>query len=110
MQADRLMQDFDAGLKNIAIYMAQTNPGTFNDIFQELRELLLRMPDGQNKGYYFRAARNHAIDYIMSNKANYTHRNKFKHISFELLCDSGVQFDNNGNYFASREVERYWEL
>ena len=55
---------------------------------------------GRDKAYYFRAAKNKAIDYLKSKARNYSYADAIKHISIEAMENAGFQIDTAGKVYA----------
>lgn len=97
--------EFDQGIKAIARKLSNGEKFLFEELRSEMHIAILGMEEGQNKGYYFRAAKNKAIDYLKSKARNYSYGAVFQHISIEAMYDSGFQLDTQGKLY---KPEKYF--
>jgi DNA-directed RNA polymerase specialized sigma24 family protein len=91
---------FDEGIKKIARKLSRGDRFLAEELRNEMHVALLKMEEGYQMSYYFRAAKNKAIDYIKSRARNYSYCNIIKHISVEFMEESGFQIDSDGNVYT----------
>ena len=70
--------EYMVGIKRIALKLSGGNSFLFEDLRSEMYSTLLGMTAGQDAGYYFRAVKNRAIDYLKSRKSDYSSNDNFK--------------------------------
>ena len=92
--------EYDKGIQAIARRLSNGDNFLAEELRSEMHIAILSMEEGQDKSYYFRAAKNKAIDYIRSKARNYSYGANFKHISLEAMTESGFQIDSEGNFYA----------
>jgi len=91
---------YDKGIQAIARKLSRGDKFLAEELRNEMHIAILNMERGHEAGYYFRAAKNKAIDYIKSKARNYSYRNATKHISLEAMEETGFQIDAEGNIYA----------
>ncbi|MBD3181367.1 hypothetical protein GF312_03680 [Candidatus Poribacteria bacterium] len=94
--------DFDKGIQAIARKLSFGDPFTAEELRNEMHIALLNMEPGREDAYYYRAAKNKAIDYLKSKAVNYSYCNLVKHISYESMESSGFQLDTEGNIYEPK--------
>lgn len=92
--------EFDKGIRAIARKLSNGDSFLAEELRSEMHIAILNMEAGQEKGYYFRAAKNKAIDYLRSRARNYSYAASFKHISLEVMQAAGFQIDTEGKVYA----------
>ncbi len=92
--------EYDQGIQAIARKLSNGDRFLAEELRNEMHIAILGMEEGQNKGYYFRAAKNKAIDYLKSKARNYSYGAVFQHISIEAMADSGFQIDSDGKLYV----------
>ena len=92
--------EFDEGFQAIAGRLSNGDRFLAEELRSEMHIAILSMETGRDKGYYFRAAKNKAIDYLKSKARNYSYGDLIKHISLEAMEEAGFQIDTDGNIYA----------
>ena len=92
--------EFDEGFQAIAKKLSNGDHFLAEELRSEMHIAVLSMETGRDKAYYFRAAKNKAIDYIKSKARNYSYGDFIKHISLDAMEDAGFQIDTEGNVYA----------
>ena len=92
--------EFDRGIQAIARKLSNGNVFLAEELRNEMHIAILSMKQGREKAYYFRAAKNKAIDYLKSKAHNYSYGDMIKHISLEAMEDAGFQIDTDGKMYA----------
>jgi len=92
--------EFDKGIKAIARKLSNGDKFLAEELRSEMHIAILGMEEGYNMGYYFRAAKNKAIDYLRSKAFNYSWGAVIKHISLEAMEEAGFQIDSEGKVYA----------
>lgn len=92
--------EFDEGFQAIARKLSNGDSLLAEELRSEMHIAVLSMETGRDKGYYFRAAKNKAIDYLKSKARNYSYGDLVKHISLDAMKDAGFQIDTEGNVYA----------
>lgn len=92
--------EYDRGIQAIAKKLSNGDLFLAEELRSEMHIAILNMETGRDKGYYFRAAKNKAIDYLKSKARNYSYGDVVKHISLEAMEDAGFQIDTEGNMYA----------
>ena len=92
--------EFDEGFQAIAKKLSNGDHFLAEELRSEMHIAVLSMEIGRDKAYYFRAAKNKAIDYIKSKARNYSYGDFIKHISLDAMEDAGFQIDAKGNVYA----------
>jgi len=85
--------ELEKSIKWYAYRLTYQTPDIFDDVCQEMRLVIWQLPEGMENGYYMRAARNKAIDYLKSKRRNYSYNDQFEHIPFDLLKENDFEFD-----------------
>lgn len=91
--------EYDQGIQAIARKLSSGDKFLAEELRSEMHIALLGMEEGKDKGYYYRAAKNKAIDYLKSKARNYSYGAVFQHISIEAMADSGFQLDSQGKLY-----------
>lgn len=92
--------EFDEGFQAIAKKLSNGDHFLAEELRSEMHIAVLSMETGRDKAYYFRAAKNKAIDYLKSKARNYSYGDLIKHISLDAMEDAGFQIDTEGNVYA----------
>ncbi len=92
--------EFDEGFQAIAKKLSNGDHFLAEELRSEMHIAVLSMETGRDKGYYFRAAKNKAIDYLKSKARNYSYGDLIKHVSLDAMKDAGFQIDTEGNVYA----------
>lgn len=92
-------QSFDEGICAIANKLSYGDIFLYEELRSEMHIAILGMKEGRDKGYYFRAAKNAAIDYLRSKKWNYSYAAQFPHMSLDSMIEAGFQIDTEGNLY-----------
>jgi DNA-directed RNA polymerase specialized sigma24 family protein len=92
--------EFDKGIQAIARKLSNGDRFLAEELRSEMHIAILNMQEGQNKGYYFRAAKNKAIDYLRSRARNYSYAAVIKHISLDAMTEAGFQVDSDGKIYT----------
>lgn len=92
--------EFDEGFQAIAKKLSNGDRFLAEELRSEMHIAVLSMEVGRDKGYYFRAAKNKAIDYLKSKARNYSYGDLVKHISLDAMEDAGFQIDTEGKVYA----------
>ena len=101
-------EKFDAGIWAIARKLSYGDRFLAEELRDEMHVAILEMQEGQEEGYYFRSAKNKAIDYIKSKKNNYSYGNVVKHISLEAMMVAGIQIDTDGVLSYPGHFQERW--
>ena len=91
--------EFDEGFQAIARKLSNGDRSLAEELRSEMHIAVLSMETGRDRAYYFRAAKNKAIDYIKSKARNYSYGDLIKHISLEAMEEAGFQIDTDGNVY-----------
>ena len=91
---------YDRGIRAIARKLSNGNVFLAEELRSEMHIAILNMESGRDNGYYYRAAKNKAIDYLKSKARNYSYGDVIKHISLEAMEDAGFQIDAEGNMYT----------
>jgi len=91
---------FDEGFQAIARKLSNGDNFLAEELRSEMHIAVLNMEIGRENAYYFRAAKNKAIDYVKSKARNYSYENMVKHVSLDAMKDAGFQIDIDGNVYA----------
>jgi DNA-directed RNA polymerase specialized sigma24 family protein len=97
--------EFDAGFQAIARKLSNGDNLLAEELRSEMHIAVLSMEIGRDKAYYFRAAKNKAIDYLKSKARNYSYGDLVKHISLNAMEDAGFQIDTDGNVYAPEKYK-----
>lgn len=92
--------EFDQGFQAIAKKLSNGDSFLAEELRSEMHIAVLSMEVGRDRAYYFRAAKNKAIDYIKSKARNYSYGDFIKHVSLEAMEEAGFQIDTDGNLYA----------
>ncbi len=92
--------EFDQGFQAIAKKLSNGDRFLAEELRSEMHIAVLNMEVGRDRAYYFRAAKNKAIDYIKSKARNYSYGDLVKHISLEAMEEAGFQIDTDGNVYT----------
>jgi hypothetical protein len=92
--------EFDEGFQAIAKKLSNGDRFLAEELRSEMHIAVLSMETGRDRGYYFRAAKNKAIDYLKSKARNYSYDDLIKHISLNAMEDAGFQIDTEGKVYA----------
>jgi hypothetical protein len=92
--------EFDEGFQAIAKKLSNGDRSLAEELRSEMHIAVLSMETGRDRAYYFRAAKNKAIDYIKSKARNYSYGDFIKHISLDAMEDAGFQIDTDGNVYT----------
>jgi len=84
---------YDSGIKKIARKLSMGDQFLAEELRNEMHIVILSLEEGHEPGYYFRAAKNKAIDYIKSKARNHSYANAIKHVSLDAMEDAGFQID-----------------
>ena len=98
-----LIQDsmsYDKGIQMIARKLSMGDRFPAEELRNEMHIVILSMVEGYEPRYYFRAAKNKAIDYLKSKSRNYSYANATRHISLEAMRDAGFQIDTEKKVYA----------
>lgn len=91
---------YDRGIQMIARKLSMGDKFLAEELRNEMHIVILSLAEGYEPGYYFRAAKNRAIDYIKSKARNYSYANATKHISLEAMQEAGFQIDTEKKVYA----------
>jgi DNA-directed RNA polymerase specialized sigma24 family protein len=97
--------EFDPGFQAIARKLSNGDSLLAEELRSEMHIAVLNMEIGRDKAYYFRAAKNKAIDYLKSKARNYSYGDLVKHISLNAMEDAGFQIDTDGNVYAPEKYK-----
>jgi len=92
-------ESFDKGICAIAGKLGHGDRFLAEELRCEMHIAILEMEEGWERGYYFRAAKNRAIDYLRSKRWNYSYDDQFQHQSFDGMLQAGFQIDTEGNLY-----------
>ena len=92
--------EYDRGIRAIARKLSNGDVFLAEELRSEMHIAILNMESGRDNGYYYRAAKNKAIDYLKSKARNYSYCDIIKHVSLEAMEDAGFQIDAEGNVYT----------
>ena len=98
----RWLAEYTDGIEKIAFSLCCHDVCLADDLRSVMYMRLLEMKAGCDKCYYFRAAKNAAIDFLRSRKHSFSHGNRYQHFSLDAMLDAGVIFDIEGKAYYPR--------